>query len=132
MIDDQRDIADLLYHYFQIVDDGLDEEIPSFFTEDGVFDGITGRMVIHQDLDKFVAGIKAMRDGAFAHMRHFTSDMRISVNGDTATARSCVLVTGKGTDGSFKIAATGKFLDTLRRTPSGWKFVERVAKVDGA
>ena len=89
-------------------------------------------MLIHENLKQFIQGLKAMRDDDFASMRHFITDTRVNVDGDTTTTRSCVLVTSKGSDGGFKIAAIGEFRDKLRRTATSWKFVGQIARVGGA
>lgn len=128
---DEYKISDLIHHYFQVIDDECDDEVAGFFTEDGVFDGITGRFVVQKEVDNFLTGLKAMREGDFTNMRHFATGIRVNVNGDEATARCSILVTATDAAGLYHIAGTGEMQDRLFRTETGWKFAERIVKVDG-
>lgn len=128
---DRIRIQDLIHGYNTCIDSEAYEQIPGFFVRDGIFEGLTGRVNISNDLEAFVEGIRTMRANGFAHMRHFTTNLCVQILGDRAMADSFMLVTSIGSDGAGRIAATGTFSDKLLRTPEGWLFEERIATVDG-
>lgn len=128
---DRMRIQELIYGYNNCIDSESYDEIPCFFVKNGIFEGLTGRVNISTDLAEFVEGIRTMRANGFAHMRHFTTNIQIQIKKDRAVANSFMLVTSIGSDGALRIAATGTFADKLLRSSDGWRFEQRVARVDG-
>jgi hypothetical protein len=67
-----------------------------------------------------------------AGSQHMITNLRVEVDGDLASARSYVfspLVIGSS-DGEQNVMLTGgAYADRLRRTPDGWRIVERTASL---
>jgi len=61
-------------------------------------------------------------------MQHFTTNVEIQFNGDTAAGKSYTLnVNGlRDVDGALRHMIVGaEYIDTYRRTPKGWRIASR-------
>jgi ketosteroid isomerase-like protein len=61
---------------------------------------------------------------AFPIMQHATANHTVTIDGDTATGRSDVVVLVQLRDGRW-IAGGGTYLDQYRREPDGWRITRR-------
>lgn len=129
-ISDRMEIQDLCYRYAEIIDskdfDALRVEI---FTEDAhidysVFGGSVGGL---EETIDFLKG--ALTRAAFPAHQHFNANIQVKLAGDTATGRvMCFnpqLMTLPGGDSQLFMLGLW-YVDTYRRTPSGWRISARV------
>ena len=64
--------------------------------------------------------------GPGTNTRHLNTTLAIKVDGsDTATAESYWLFIGDTDTGEPRLRGVGRYHDTFRRTPAGWKLVRR-------
>lgn len=68
--------------------------------------------------------------GPLEGMRHLLSNVRIDVNGDTATAESRWTMLMPNEDGGARVGGTGRYIDTLVREDGEWRFKRRVIARD--
>lgn len=70
------------------------------------------------------------RDRGWGYL-HTTSDPRIAVEGDSARQECNLIMLRRFEDRSRPVLlATGRYTDTLLRTPMGWRFAERRIELD--
>lgn len=130
--EDQLEIIRLLSSYGPAVDSGSSREAARLWTEDGAYD--VGGLHRAQGHD----AIAALYDGdghqALIHRgsAHLTATPRVSVDGDQAEAVAYSFVVLRGEHG-FDVWRASANRWTLRRTPAGWRIVERHNRVlDGS
>jgi hypothetical protein len=133
--EDQLEIIRLLNSYGPAVDSSSAKEGAALWAEDGVYDvGGTGRRVGQAEIAKLYEGphhIGMNNQGS----SHLTATPRITVNGDTAeaTAYSFVILHAAGVEQRFFIWRGAVNHWKLKRTPKGWRIVERYNRVmDGS
>jgi hypothetical protein len=132
--EDQLEIIRLISSYPPAVDSGENHAAARLWVEDGVYDvgglsravgreGIAARIDLNQDL--------AARDRGYGHL---LTTPRITVDGDAAEAvnYSFAWVREEGElKWAFERVAANHW--TLRRTPEGWRVVERFNRLmDGS
>ena len=62
---------------------------------------------------------------------HITTEPEIEIDGDTATQRVRMISVYRAEDLTRnEFVATGWYIDTLKRTPEGWKYFRRRAELD--
>jgi 3-phenylpropionate/cinnamic acid dioxygenase small subunit len=124
--EDERQIRNLIARLAHLADYGDLDEYMSLFTEDAVWDLVDGSCRGH-------AAIRADRvhrrgsgaQGPGSHTRHVNTTLWIEVDGtDVASAHSYFLFI-RAADGTPTLGLTGRYHDTLRRTPNGWKMAHR-------
>jgi hypothetical protein len=132
---DERTISDYLsirnlsaqYDYF--ADHGEARQYAELFVEDGEFD-IVGHGV-YRGRAELAGLIEAGRSNTWSKRVHITADPLLEIDGDNARQRSRVITCVRATDGtSNDFVNTGWFVDELRRTDDGWRFVSRRAEID--
>lgn len=76
---------------------------------------------------------KVMADfvGQMAYFVQINSPAVITVQGNTATARSIIRECGKFADRDEALDILGRYNDDLLRTPTGWKFTRRIFHASG-
>lgn len=107
-----RAILDVLARYAQVIDNGDWDELGSVFTPDAVFgrDGVRG----------FDAIISAIGSVTPYHPHHTTNSLLgLAPDGTVRAWSKYVIIRTDGTAGS------GDYLDTLVRTPRGWRIARR-------
>ncbi|MEQ8860363.1 MAG: nuclear transport factor 2 family protein [Pseudomonadales bacterium] len=129
--DDQLAIADLIHRYSRAVNDGDDQSLREFYTEGGVFAGLTGEFQIDTQFDAYVESLSSMRAGAFPNLRQLATTPVVDVDGDRAVAHTPVLLLATPPGGETKLVKSGVLRDELVRTEAGWRFKRREARVDG-
>jgi 3-phenylpropionate/cinnamic acid dioxygenase small subunit len=124
-ISDYLAIRDLSARYNYLADTGDGEGYAALFTEDGEFDVVGNRVY------RGHAELAACAATAANKTVHVTADPIIEIDGDTARQRSRLISCLRTEDGSRnEFVNTGFYIDELRRTPAGWRFVRRRAEVD--
>jgi uncharacterized protein (TIGR02246 family) len=120
--EDRDAIRDLFARYCLYVDTGDADGYADAFTDDG-------QMVIPA-MEVAVSGRDALWHFGTtfrATMHHMVVNEVIDVDGDTAHARSSILVI---TDGA--VSLSGRYTDELRRVDGAWKIARRELATDGA
>lgn len=121
---DYVEIHQLYAQYAQTLDLGDAEGWADTFTPDGVF----GESAGHAELKTFAEGFFSNFDGA---ARHWNSQVIITPTADGADGGCYLLLVDTRTQ-PVGITVAGIYADKLVKTPSGWRFQERVFTADGA
>ncbi len=124
LIEDKEAIRELLATYCFCVDRGDPKGLLATFTADGVWDG--GPLGRHEGeaMRQFLGAAASSGDGK---RRHVVANEIISVSGETATARSYLLVV-QVADSGAAIAFAGFYEDRLVKVGGRWLFKERLMK----
>lgn len=123
---DRLDIQDLIARYATVIDSGAFDDLDPLFTGDAQIDFATFGGPVGT-----LAEVKAFLSSSlpfFTRTQHMMGLPAITIDGDTATARtSCnnpMISTGR--DGTVSVWLIGLWYDDeLRRTPDGWRFSSR-------
>ena len=128
---DEAEITDLLYAY-NIVTDALDiDGWAACFTADGVFNGAEDSFRAQADKDKFAARARELEASGLPRLRHFLSNIRISVHEDHAESHCFFLIVATPDDGPSSISMVGEYADRLVKVGGRWLFQERTVTTDG-
>ena len=132
--EDERQIRNLVARLAHLADYGDLDEYMTFLTEDAVWEGPSSPATPQVGVNnQGAAAIRADREqrrrvggqGAGAHIRHLNSALWVEVDGsDVATAHSYFAYI-RDADTAPTLGLTGRYQDTLRRTPQGWKLAHR-------
>ena len=119
------EINHLTNKYNQAADSGNGEAFAETFTEDGILempgsDPIAGRAALIVSGNTFPQLIEGVR--------HWTNNQVVEINGDSATARCCLLLLSAGSPPN--IMTTGSYSAELIKTDQGWKFTKRSVSLD--
>ena len=134
-LSDELEIRDLLARTAHASDAGSVDEYMSSFAPDAILEmsppaGTAASAIPptrgHAALR---AGAQARRDagmtGPGTRARHNVTTTVVSIDGDHATASSCVLV-ASSQSGTPQLSFAGTYSDEFVRTASGWKISRRV------
>lgn len=92
------------------------------FVDDGAFE-----MVGLARLQGYEA-LKSMIGALDFPTLHVSADAVVDVHGDTATQRCAVVIYARLPDrNELMVLTAGRYVDRLAKTPTGWRFIERVA-----
>lgn len=119
-------ILQLYARYNTAIDTGDGEGFAGCFVPDGVFQSPLGVSTGHEEIAAFCDDNHKM----LPDLRHMASNIVVDGAGDEATGSAYLI--GYRTAGGFQVIVTGRYRDTLARTPEGWRFVERTFTADGA
>lgn len=131
-LEDEREITRTLYGYASGLDYGPSEAFVDVFTEDGTWTRVAGRRGSRSFIGRH--GLSEMyRDHthapAYFH-KHLIENVRIEVEGDTATASSYLVFVCDHPDGPY-IRAFSRCTDRLVRCDDGrWRIAERRAELE--
>lgn len=105
------------------------------FAEDGELhmdEGVRkGRADIHERMATASARMAAAASGRPRRQSaDVLSNIRVDVDGDTASARSRFTMLGENEDGSFHVTGSGLYLDTWIRVDGEWKIEQRTVAWD--
>ena len=137
VIVDNYEITRLLNRYNSTVDIQDFNGWADCFVNDGVFDGAYQSFTIPQDLRKFRDMALQIMDEA-PNIRHYTTNLQIEINGDSAKAESFLLLVSTpnhredGTVPNSRIVQAGVYHDDLVRVDGKWKIKLRRVVIDGA
>lgn len=133
ILEDHRDIGQLVAGYGPAVDSGCGEAAADLWTEDGVFAAVP-QLTMHgrADITAMVhgAGHQSLIDNGCAHV---LTVPHVEMDGDRATGRSYALNIRWDADADrFWVARVSANTWTWVRTSDGWRVAERVnANLDG-
>lgn len=137
ILTDNYEIERLLHRYNDTVDSLDFEGWADCFATGGTFDGAYRSFVLPRDLEDFRAMSLGIMDQA-PNIRHFTTNLVVDIDGDTAVARSFLLLISTppcradGTVPNSRIIQAGVYHDELVRVNGRWKIKLRKVSVDGA
>jgi hypothetical protein len=125
-ISDRLEIQDLFVSYSYAIDtrnwDALDDVFtPDAFIDYSVFGGSKGDLATTKE---FLASAMTI----FPSFQHMVSTSKITIEGDTADARTIChnpMTMGEGDDADLMVCGLW-YVDKLVRTPQGWRIKERV------
>jgi hypothetical protein len=127
-LEDREAIRLVLRDYGRLLDERKFDEFGQLFAEDGEYlsGGTTrGPMAIAEGLRRtFTANSLGLAEPNF----HVLFNERIELHGDRADATSQSFFVAPGPDGAPQIIMMASYVDSLVRTPQGWKFAKRVVR----
>lgn len=108
--------------YCHLCDDGRFDEWSDLFTPDATFVVMGGTQTGRDAITTWIARAQ----GPEARGKHITSNHRIEVADDGATAKAVTdyLFVAR-VDGGFAITSVGRYHDTFVRDPDRWRFTRR-------
>jgi hypothetical protein len=128
MLEDERDIGELFARYAHMIDHDQTREWVDCFTPDGRFEvrrpGAEPRVLVgHEALSDFATS----RPPRPVPTKHFSSQLMINVDGDTASATSYFALLSD-TEGDPALVFYGRYVDELvRGSDRRWRFASRRA-----
>jgi len=137
--EDQLEIARLLMAYGPLADSGAVQKAAELWTEQGIYDyrggvsefGTPDRLEGHDALKAMYAG-SVHHELIHSGSGHVTLMPSITVHGETADATGYCILLRKAEEG-WIVARASACHWTLKRTPKGWRIVERVNRLlDGS
>lgn len=135
LVADRLAIADLVHAYAQGVDRRDPEAVAQLFTEDGTFvafatPGATTPTSRSQGRAEITRAIGMARH--YRQTTHTIGNHLAEVRGDRASGETrCVAYHVLGGEGAETLLVWHiRYLDTFARQPEGWRFDERVLRVD--
>ena len=122
----RQDVADVLVRYATGIDTRDWDLFRTCFTTDchahyediGTWDGVEA-----------ITDFMAVSHAALGETMHRISNIAVTIDGDTARARSYVDAMIMTADGKGGINPAGWYQDELVRTPDGWRIARRHSKV---
>lgn len=122
-LEDLLAIQQLFIDYGEHLDAGDFRAYSELFADDGeVLLGPMGRAKGPAEIEALMVGLLADSVGSTVHI---VSSPRVSLAGDTATSTVMWTVVAMGDDGTTRVTGVGHHVDTLTRTPAGWRFQRR-------
>jgi hypothetical protein len=131
---DRQEIQDTIARYalgqdsHQDADSAVLQQWDEVFTEDGTVDysAASAPLGSYRDLAKWMRGAQSTpgRMSSFSHWQHMLSLPLVTIQGDTATARTDFFSTHRGRPEqglNVHYNSPGAFHDQLVRTPKGWR-----------
>lgn len=127
-LEDREAIRIVLRDYGRLLDERKFDEFGQLFAPDGeyVSGGTTrGPAAIGESLRRIMtANTLGFAEPNF----HVLFNERIELHGDTADATSQSFYVAPGADGMPQLVLMASYVDSLVRTPQGWKFAKRVVR----
>jgi 3-phenylpropionate/cinnamic acid dioxygenase small subunit len=128
---DEAAISDLLAHY-NVVTDALDiDGWAACFAPDGVFNGAYDSFRLPQDKVRFAEHARELEAAGMPRLRHFLSNIRIRVHGNTAKSHCFFQIVATDDDAHSTITMVGEYADELVKSGEGWLFAARNVTIDG-
>lgn len=110
--------------YNRLADDADGKAYSQLFTEDAEFTIAGNQTYVGRDEIASAAAATSVTV-------HITTEPEIEIDGDTATQRVRMISVYRAEDLTRnEFVATGWYIDTLKRTPDGWKYFRRRAELD--
>lgn len=131
-LEDERDVVRVLYRYAHGLDYGPQEEFLDVFAPDGVWRRVEMRLPARSFTG--IGGLTQMyQDHTHApdyFHKHVVVNPWVSVDGDSAQARSYLILVSDHPDGPY-VRAFSRCTDTLERCSDGrWRIAERQAELE--
>ncbi|MDP9091352.1 MAG: nuclear transport factor 2 family protein [Pseudomonadota bacterium] len=120
---DTIDIQQLYARYNIAIDSGDAQGWAATFTQDGVFNTISG----HDALAEFVKTWREKFNGA--SRRHWNNNLQLTGNSTEASGFVFLMLIDVNTK-PISIVGTATYTDSLVKTKDGWRFSKRTTKSD--
>jgi 3-phenylpropionate/cinnamic acid dioxygenase small subunit len=127
---DEQQIANLVFRYAELVDDGDFDGVGELFTR-AVY-GMPGALIEGRAIGDVMRRSVLLHDGTM-RTKHVTTNLAISLDRqapDAATCRSYFTVMQATETLPLQPIVTGRYADTLARDDDGWYFTERVITIE--
>jgi 3-phenylpropionate/cinnamic acid dioxygenase small subunit len=121
MSDDHEAIRNLLVDYCQLCDDGRFDEWGQLFTDDATFTVMGTTHTGRGDVQAFITAAQPPE----ARGRHLISQPRLTIDGDSAEARTDYAFVGRTDRGRLAVTSSGRYLDRFVRDGGRWRFASR-------
>jgi hypothetical protein len=135
MIEDKLAILELLAAYSHTLDNGDDEGWVQLFTADAVWESFergseqpTLHYEGHAGIRQFAAAMRARSTGQARHVK--VNTVFVALTESLARIRSNGVITHKPPGEPPRIALTGIYAETLRKTPTGWRIAQIALHID--
>jgi uncharacterized protein (TIGR02246 family) len=130
-VEDRDAIQALFMRYRQCLDEKDFSGYAGLFSRDGEFVAAVGSAKGQAGIQEFVDGMRGSLLTAVAgDDLHIVVNPEISVEGDTARARSTWIYLVRGEGGEPTLAKVGHYEDELIREDGEWRFARRFAPMD--
>ncbi|MFD9194946.1 nuclear transport factor 2 family protein [Streptomyces phaeochromogenes] len=120
-------VANVLYEFARLADEGTVEEIEDLLAPDMVWE-MTG--TVWRGRAEVVSGLASLRElgyvGPGANTRHIVTNQQVTVEGEQATSVSRFLLVG--CSAQAEIRAVGGYQDRLRRVDDRWLMAHRIVQ----
>jgi uncharacterized protein (TIGR02246 family) len=122
-LEDRDAIHQIFVDYGRHLDQGNWDAYAQLFAEDGeVLLGPMGRASGRSNIQELMT--KTLTPG-LGTSYHLITSPDVKLEGDTATAEVMWTVVAKGEDGKPFVGMVGRHMDSLVRTPEGWRIKRR-------
>jgi 3-phenylpropionate/cinnamic acid dioxygenase small subunit len=128
-VDDARVIENLIYRYASLVDAGDFTSVGELFAS-GAFAGSGGVARGASSVEHMLRSTVILYPDGTPHTKHVTTNVSISVTGDTAVSRAYFTVLQAVPELPLQTIAAGRYRDSFTRSEGEWHFTERQATVD--
>jgi ketosteroid isomerase-like protein len=135
-IEDKLAILECLAAYSHTLDNGDDEGWVQLFTEDAVWESFAKgasepslRYEGHEGIRKFAAQMRSRASGRQAR-HNKVNTLFVELTPELARIRSNGVITVQVDGEEPRIALTGVYAETLRKTPQGWRLAHVVLHTD--
>jgi uncharacterized protein (TIGR02246 family) len=130
-VEDREAIQALFMRYRQCLDEKDFSGYAGLFSRDGEFVAAVGSAKGQAGIQEFVDGMRGSLLTAVAgDDLHIVVNPEISVDGDSARARSTWIYLVRGEGGDPTLAKVGHYEDELVREDGEWRFARRFAPMD--
>lgn len=127
--DDRAEIEDLMARYLFALDFFDADAYADTFAEDGVLDWAMGEVTGREAIRAEASDMKESMARVFGQdtmLRHFVTNIAISVDGDRASTRAAWFEAyGNGPGSDPRMGTFGHYEDELARIDGRWKFKRR-------
>ncbi len=130
-MEDREAIHMLSMRYRQCLDEKDFSGYAALFAEDGEFVAAGGTAKGRTAIEELVDGMRGSLLTAVAgDDLHIVVNPEISIDGDSAIARSTWIYVVRGDDGEPSLCKVGHYEDALIREDGNWRFARRFAPMD--
>lgn len=125
-LEDRAALAELVFEYARLLDEGEPDAMAELFTEDAQIDygpALGGAMTGRDAIRRFLQGIHG-----FARTSHHVSNHQLRFHdqdADRVDGRCYVLAWHEWPDDRPNAVLYGRYEDRYRRTPEGWRIAAR-------
>jgi ketosteroid isomerase-like protein len=134
-LEDEAEIRRLLDEYMDVLGSRDWDNYVLFFARDGELVMAEGTRKGRDDIRERMAGASermanAARGRPQRQSADLLSNVKVEVDGDTATARSRFTFLGEDDEGNFRVTGSGLYLDTWTREDGRWVIKRRSVEWD--
>lgn len=130
VLEDREAIWQLFQSYKHHLDQRDLKAYAALFTDDAVWVGNLGKATGPAEIEALLVRTLEIYPSDRERTHHLVMNERIDVDGDAATAWSNWGYVTHGDGDAPRLEMLGHYVDTLARTPAGWRFQRREAYCD--